>query len=277
MSEVREAPIQQLVENHPNRLSDDLYKEVQHYMQTARPGELHSANIGERRSGGYNLPEMTLMDGGYRNPLSEREVLTRDVENAKRQFDRLKELAGVSKDPDAGFTQKHLDKVDAMPLTREQRDAVEFLRENFRKLGTRWIPGGSTGIDVYNPFVEKRITFDSLKDNAESATPTGRRIPDGKPSPYERNPEPADGFPRDAYDRRTDERTGRGRDPRDRANPEDVVVKEGWGWWQVTREHMRKSGIPYSPEAYQRELRRLQELNPGQVKMLHKGDVIHTR
>lgn len=181
------------------------------------------------------------------------------IDTARQHFQELQKRAGAT--GQAGLTKDQLDKVLADPKTpAELRASAKFLHANWDALNTSWVSGPDRQITPYslNAYKDDAITTATDAPNATEQE-VARAMRNGRRKDLD-------------TDRR--DRDGR-RDPRDRTD--DVVVKDGWGWWQVTREYMRVNGIPYTEQAWRREQARLQKLNPDKVDMLHPKDRIRTR
>jgi hypothetical protein len=177
-----------------------------------------------------------------------------EVDNARSQLESLRERAGQrSRD---GLNREELTALSRRTdLNENQRRAVNFMLDNYDALKRSSSPLG---------LHREAITGDSLTTNRDKAY-----VP---PKPEHRQADAREVA--EALDKA--ERKDRRGAPRE-ARPDDVVVKDGWGWWQVTREYMRVNGIPYTEQAWRREQARLQKLNPDKVDMLHPKDRIRTR
>lgn len=176
-----------------SRLGERMSKLLEADMSKVGSGTHYSSRIGEVPAGYPNFPDLKLLDsdrpnvleaklGGLRRPpLTEREVLSRDVENAKRQFDRILDMAGVPKSSDAGVTKKQLDALAASSISGPDRDAVNFLRKNFATLNTS-MQDSLLG-EWWCPSDDSRITLKSLMAYKDGAISTGRRKADGPQPP----------------------------------------------------------------------------------------------
>lgn len=181
------------------------------------------------------------------------QIRSQEVDNARTQLESLRERVGQrSKD---GLNREELAALSKRAdLTESQMRAVKFMIANYDALKR---DGGLV--------TREAITADSLSRNRDKAY-----VP---PKPEHQQADAED--VRRALDR-ADRKNPPPGAPRE-ARRDDVVVKDGWGWWQVTREYMRVNGIPYTEQAWRREQARLQQLNPDKVDMLHPNDRIRTR
>jgi hypothetical protein len=195
MPDLNDAPLCQVFADR--QIDARLYDFVEGERQKHGSGTKYSTQSDGAPIGYPNLPNLRFADGERskppesrlanlglpnRSPLTEREVLNRDVANAKDRFDRLLDLAGVPKGKDMGLSQKQLDKLAAAPIAGADRDAVNFLRKNFDELCTemrdKWLLG-----EWWCPEEQPIITMKSLMAYKDSATSTGRRLADGPPPP----------------------------------------------------------------------------------------------
>lgn len=104
--------------------------------------------------------------------------LARDTKNAREQLpflmDKLKKLDPQTKGQD-GLTREDLERLESMrDLTKQERDAIRFLKENYDALSTtrRVDAGGQLGWVSWQQ-KERRITPFSFDRNAGDAKPTG--------------------------------------------------------------------------------------------------------
>ena len=227
------------------------------------------------------LGNLDLTNNQFDDPGASRaDRVTREVQNAQRQLPSLMDLSGASKDGALGLTMQHLEKLEKMRLTRDQQEAVAFLKENFGKLSTRRF--GGTDITAWDPFKDYAITPSSIQRYGADADPIGRdrNSPrngghgkgDHASTPYDpANDRPERPDRRDVPPRRTGLRDGRDRS-------DEIIVKEGWGPWQVARESLKRQGIhtDIDGSVTRDEMRRLRELNPG-MDRLHPNDRIRIR
>lgn len=104
--------------------------------------------------------------------------LARDTKNAREQLpflmDKLKKLDPQTNGQD-GLTRENLERLESMrDLTKRERDAIRFLKENYDALSTtrRVDAGGQLGWVSWQQ-KERRITPFSFDRNAGDAKPTG--------------------------------------------------------------------------------------------------------
>lgn len=201
------------------------------------------------------------------NPVDPRSSeIARDAANANRQMPGLMDKAGARAQGRDGLTRADLDKLERdRTLNADQRSAVRYLKDNYDALQTEraWDVAGMGGAASWL-FGSSRITGKSLARNADASRPTGGEVPPPEdPSGQVRN-RPA--------------RPSSQPDPLDRPRSgQDVVVQRGWGWEKIAERSMQQDGIPFTREAMQREIDRLQRLNPGKERMVHTYDRIKTR
>lgn len=195
MPDLNDAPLSQVFADR--QIDARLYDFVEGELQKHGSGTRYLTRSDGAPTGYPNFPNLRFADGEpsnspdsrlanlgrpNRSPLTEREVLNRDVRNAERRFDRLLDLAGVPKGKDMGLSQKQLDKLAAASITGADRNAVNFLRKNFEELCTQMRDTFLLG-EMWCPEEQPIITMKSLVAYKDSATSTGRRPGDGPPPP----------------------------------------------------------------------------------------------
>lgn len=238
---------------------DAVSREMQSYQQI-------QSRYQDSRNTDSVLPRVKLSDEGVKH--QDESARKEAVVNASKQFPSLMKKAGVQGEHD-GLNHDELIRLKKMTdLSVDERRAVDFMLTNYDKLNTRRLFDGIPNHPLIRDYAEllqrRRITPDSLLRYSQGTSAILEEVKQADPR------EVQDAM-RDS--RRKTDGPGKPREGR----PDDIVVKEGWGWWQVAREYMKVNKIPYSLDRAQEITRHLQELNPDKVKMLHPNDRIITR